>query len=66
MTEEEKTVLKMYLVNQGLRVDGELQEARQDFDQRFSSWSAFRLSLAHERKEVFDKFAVDLCALLHI
>lgn len=66
MIEEEKTILKMYLVNQGLRVDQEVIEARADFDQRESTWSAFRLSMAHERKEVFDKFAADLVALLHI
>lgn len=66
MTAEEKEKIKMWIVNVGLRIDSDLQEARDDFWRNQNPWFAFRLALAGERKNAFDIFAAQLFALLHI
>ena len=66
MNEDEKKTLKMWVVNAGLRIDNDLQEAREDFWRNQSAWFAFRLALAAERKNAFDLFAAQLFALLNL
>lgn len=66
MTEEEVTLLKAWLVNTALRIDSDLDEARQDFRRSENTWLAFRLALAGERKQVFDNLSAQIYALLKL
>ena len=66
MTEDEKRKLLAWMTNTGLRIDNDLQDARNDFRQNESTWLAFRLSLAAERKTFFDVLSAQLYALLNL
>lgn len=70
MTNEEKELFKMYLVNEGFRRDSELISARHAYLQTsrrsFNDVLCLRLLRAHVAKSVFDKICHDLCALLDI
>lgn len=66
MTESEKSLLALYLVNQGLQLDMQLSAARLAMDMKMNCVNCMRLTEAEIRKESFDKFQHDLCALLNI
>ena len=66
MTENEKTLVKMYIVNQGLRCDMDVSEARACYLNQPTPWNCFRYMLSLERKKAFDRFCFHLCELLHI
>ena len=66
MSEYEKQLLSMYLVNQGLRLDRELLDAKRIWDTRQTYAACMALLGALQRKKDFDKFQHDLCALLQI
>ena len=66
MNDKDIEILKMYIVNQGLRVDGDLAEARAMFYHDETPWNAFRRALAAERKKTFDMMCNHLCILLHL
>lgn len=66
MTSAEKELLSMYLVNQGLQLDTEVLRAKRYWDTRKDLRACTALLDALYRKNAFDKFSHDLCALLHI
>ena len=66
MSEYEKQLLSMYLVNQGLRLDREFLDAKRLWDTRQTYAACMALLGALQRKQDFDKFQHDLCALLQI
>lgn len=66
MTIPEKELLSMYLVNQGLRLDTEVLRAKRLWDTRKDIRACMALLDALYRKNAFDKFSHDLCALLNI
>ena len=66
MNQKEKTLIKMWIVNQGLRCDMDVTDARVWYDSEPSPWHCMRFMLALERKKAFDRFALHLCELLHI
>lgn len=65
MTPSEKHLLDMYFLNQGLRLDMELQAARLEFDMHQDCKRCHMLAAAFDRKEDFDKFQHDVCTLLN-
>ena len=66
MDPADKHILDMYLVNQGLRLDMELSAAKLEYSMHEDCKRCMLLLAALERKEQFDKFEHDLCALLNI
>lgn len=66
MTEDEKNMIKMYLINEGLRLDRLVLDCRSTYDTRGTIRSYMKLLAASAAKEEFDKFNHDLCALLNI
>ena len=66
MNHEESVKLKAWIINTGLRLEGDLTEARNDFRTNENAWFAFRLALAAERKSAFDLFSAQLFALLNM
>lgn len=66
MTEEEKNLLGLYLVNQSQRLDIEAAAASEYYLRHRDRRSAERLCEALRAKEAFQKFQHDLCSLLHI
>lgn len=66
MTQDEKELLKMYFVNQGLRLDSEVLSARTLSNTRRDKRGCMALLYSLERKEAFNKFMHDVCALLDI
>lgn len=65
MTPSEKHLLDMYFINQGLRLDMELSAARLAMDMKMNCINCMRLTEAEIRKEDFEKFQHDVCALLN-
>lgn len=63
---DEVEKLKAWMINTGLRLEGDLVEARNDFRTNENAWFAFRLALAAERKSAFDLFSAQLFALLNL
>lgn len=66
MTEDEKELLKVWIVNTQIRIENDLTEARNDFARNENAWFAFRLALASERKSFFDNLTAQLYALLKV
>lgn len=66
MTEKEKELLLMYLANQGLRFDADVELAEGLFYLDRSASRALSLFYAYACKKIFDKISHDICALLHI
>ena len=70
MNSDEITMIKSYLINEGLRRDSELICARQAYLNSAHSSCAdtacLRLFRAHVAKSAFDKVCNDLCVLLNI
>ena len=66
MNQTEKDLLRAYLVNQGLRFDTELINARQVYLHHKTETGCIRILRAHISKVVFDKIAHDLSALLNL
>lgn len=66
MTTEENEMLRQYLVNQALRLESEASEAFSVLCTRKDIGACIVLLGALYRKQTFDKFSHDLCALLHI
>ena len=66
MTEEEKQILRSWILNTGIRLENDLTEARNDFQRSENAWLAFRLALSGERKSTFDTMSAQLFALLNL
>ena len=66
MTEEEKQILKSWILNTGIRLENDLTDARNDFQRSENAWLAFRLALSGERKSTFDTMSAQLFALLNL
>lgn len=66
MTEEEKQILKSWILNTRIRLENDLTEARNDFQRSENAWLAFRLALSGERKNTFDTLSAQLFALLNL
>lgn len=66
MTEEEKQILKSWILNTRIRLENDLIEARNDFQRSENAWLAFRLALSGERKNTFDTLSAQLFALLNL
>lgn len=66
MTEEEKMMLKAWILNTQVRIENDLTEARNDFQLNENAWFAFRLALSAERKTFFDNLTAQLYALLKV
>lgn len=70
MNSEEITIIKAYLINEGLRRDSEVICARQAYlnssHNSRADTACMRLLRAHVAKATFDKVCNDLCALLNI
>lgn len=66
MTEDEKQILKTWILNTGIRFENDLIEARNDFQHNENAWLAFRLALSGERKNTFDTMSAQLFALLKL
>ena len=66
MTNDEKELLCMYFVNQGLRLDRAFLGAKRSWDTRHDYRACMALLDALQHKTAFDKFSHDLCALLNI
>lgn len=66
MTAAEKQILSMYLANEGVRLDMAVDDAQRLFQLQWSRLRLMQLNEAIIRKECFDKFSHDLCALLNI
>lgn len=66
MTPSEKSLLALYLVNQGLQLDMQLNAARLALDMKMNCVNCMRLTEAEICKKSFDKFQRDLCELLKI
>lgn len=66
MDENEKTILKAWIINTALRFDQDVIDSREDFKRSENTWLAFRLALATERKTVFDALTAQLYALLNL
>lgn len=66
MEENEKTILKAWIINMQQRFDNDLIDARNDFQCSENSWFAFRLALAGERKQVLDLLTAQLYAVLNL
>lgn len=66
MTEDEKNIIKMYLINEGNRLHVELLDCKSTYDARGTTRTLIKLLEAAKAKEAFDKFNHDLCALLNI
>ena len=65
MTNDERELLSAYFVNQGLRLDTEVLAARQLLYTTKSKRACTALYDAIQRKEDFNKFQHDVCALLN-
>lgn len=66
MTEDEKNMIKMYLINEGLRLHVAVLDCKSTYDTRGTARACMKLLEAVKAKEAFDKFNHDLCALLNI
>lgn len=66
MIVSDRELINAYLVNEGLRIDSDLVQARYSYHARPCSRTAAALFAAHMRKEDFKKFSHDLAALLNI
>ena len=66
MDENEKTILKAWIINTAFRFDQDVIDAREDFKRSENSWLAFRLAVASERKSVFDTLTAQLYAILNL
>ena len=66
MNQTEKDLIRAYLVNQGLRFDAELINARQLYIHHKTETGCLRILRAHISKLIFDKIAHDLTALLNL
>ena len=66
MTQTEKDLIRAYLINQGLRFDSELINARQLYIHHKTETGCMRILRAHISKAIFDKIAHDLTALFNL
>ena len=66
MTASEKHILSMYLSSEGIRLDMDVENAQRLFELQRSRFRLVQLNDSILRKECFDKFSHDLCALLNI
>ena len=66
MEENEKTILKAWIINTAFRFDQDVIDAREDFISSENSWLAFRLAVASERKSVFDSLTAQLYAIFNL
>lgn len=66
MTEDEKNIIKMYFVNEALRLHMEVLDCKSLYDTKGTVRACMKLLGAVSAKESFDKVYHDLCALLSI
>lgn len=66
MTNDEKDLIRAYLINQGLRFDSDVITCRQVYLHHRTESACMRLLRAQISKVIFDKICNDICALLNI
>lgn len=65
MLSSEKQLLECYFVNQGIRLDSDLENARVQAFAHPTERSIYAFAMALASKTSFDKFQHDVCTLLH-